>query len=93
MLVKKRTKSKELFILELLNKRMNLERKEKQRYFNLKKGFEGEMRFDDFIEKLQCECLILHDLLLEVNHTMFQIDSLLIMQKQLYIYEIKKLSW
>lgn len=35
---KSRTKSNELIIIELLSKRMNLDSKVRQHYFNLKKG-------------------------------------------------------
>lgn len=89
MIYKLRTKSEELSILEILNKRMNLPRKDKHHYYNLKKGYEGEVRFDSLTEKFQSECLILNDLLLEINHTTFQIDSLMITQGKLYIYEVK----
>lgn len=86
---KSRTKSNELIILELLNKRKNLASKDKHHFFNLKKGYEGEILFDSFTEKLQCECLILNDLLLEVNSTTFQIDSLIITPGKIYFYEVK----
>ncbi|WP_319418059.1 nuclease-related domain-containing protein [Virgibacillus necropolis] len=55
----------------------------------MKKGYEGEVLFDELTEKLQCECLILNDLLLEVNNTYFQIDSLIIMQRKFHLYEVK----
>lgn len=86
---KPRVKPQELIILELLNKRKKLTSKEKQHYLNLKKGFEGEMLFDTFTEKLQCECLILNDLLLVVNNTTFQIDSLIIAGERIFFYEVK----
>jgi len=89
MAYKPRTKSKELIILEILNDRMILDAKYKQHYFNLKKGYEGEMLFDSLTEKLQCECLILNDLLLEVNNTIFQIDSIIITGETIYLYEVK----
>ncbi len=76
MLYKARTKSKELLIMELLNTRMNLSSTDKQYYHSLKKGYEGEVLFDALTEKLQCECFILNDLLLNINNTNFQIDSL-----------------
>src|SRR5699024_8047231 len=38
---------------------------------------------------LQCECLVLNDLLLEVNNTTFQIDSLIISQGRIHLYEVK----
>lgn len=86
---KSRTKSVELLVMEVLFKRMNLSEKDLQRYFNLKKGFEGEVMFDSFTEKLQCECYILNDLLLQVNNTTFQIDSLIIHPETIYFYEVK----
>lgn len=86
---KPRTKSKEMVILEFLNRRKKLTSKEKQHYLSLKKGFEGEELFDSFTEKLRCECLILNDLLLEVNNTTFQIDSLIITGGMILFYEVK----
>ena len=68
---------------------MDLYSKDKQYYFSLKKGYEGEMLFDTFTEKLQCDCLVLNDLLFEVSNTTFQIDTLLIMHKKIYFYEVK----
>lgn len=89
MLYKPRTSPKELIILELLNKRMELTSKEKQYYFSRKKGYEGEKMFDTSTEKLQCDCLILNDLLFEVSNTTFQIDSLIMMSENIYFYEVK----
>ncbi|MBY0096902.1 nuclease-related domain-containing protein [Mesobacillus maritimus] len=89
MSYKCRTESKELQALKLLNTRMDLSAKDKQHYLNLKKGFEGERRFDRQTETLQCECLILNDLLLKVSNTVFQIDSLLICSETIYLYEVK----
>ncbi|TXL64070.1 NERD domain-containing protein [Cerasibacillus terrae] len=89
MFYKPRTKPKELITLELLNNRMIFSRKALLYYRSLKKGYEGEVLFDQLTEKLQCPCFILNDLLLEVNHTTFQIDSLIIIQGQIYFYEVK----
>lgn len=86
---KSRTESKELQALRYLNTRMNLSTKDKQHYLNLKKGFEGEVMFDLLTETLQCECLILNDLLFKVNNTLFQIDSLIICSETLYLFEVK----
>ncbi|WP_342728897.1 MULTISPECIES: nuclease-related domain-containing protein [Virgibacillus] len=47
------------------------------------------MLFDSLTEKLQCECLILNDLLLIVNNTTFQIDSLIILAGKIYFFEVK----
>ncbi|WML43926.1 nuclease-related domain-containing protein [Neobacillus sp. PS3-40] len=86
---KSRTKSAELLILKSLNDRMDLSDKDKQHYFNLKKGYAGEILFDVMTEKLQCECYILNDLLLKFNNTMFQIDTLLITSETIYFFEVK----
>lgn len=85
---KSRTKSDELKILSYLNTRMKLPENYQQRYLSLKKGFEGEVMFDLLTEKLQCDCLILNDLLLKVNHTTFQIDTLII-KDSLHVFEVK----
>lgn len=89
MIYKRRVKPDELIVLDQLKKRMKLSNSEEQHYFSLKKGYEGEVIFDSYTEKLQCECLILNDLLFEVNRTTFQIDSLILTQEKIYYYEVK----
>jgi hypothetical protein len=86
---KSRTKSTELLILESLNNRMNLSHEDKKHYFNLKKGYKGEVQFDSLTEKLQCDCFILNDLLLKFNNTWFQIDTLIIFSEDIYLFEVK----
>lgn len=92
MIYKTRQKPQELLILELLNQRMKLGKSDLQHYLSLRKGYEGEIYFDSFTEKLSCDCLILNDLLLEVNSTVFQIDSLIIMQGKIHFFEVKTFS-
>ncbi|TFJ92000.1 nuclease-related domain-containing protein [Lentibacillus salicampi] len=89
MLYKPRTKPAELQILSALNTRMTLSTKDRQHFFNLSKGYEGEVKFDALTEKLQCDCYILNDLLLQANNATFQIDTLIITAKTIYIYEVK----
>jgi len=89
MIYKSRTEAIELLILKSLNNRMDLSEKEKQHYVSLKKGYEGELLFDTLTEKLQCDCLILNDLLLKNNSTLFQIDSLIITSDTIFLYEVK----
>lgn len=86
---KSRTESKELQILKLLYRRMDLPDQMKQYYFNLKKGFEGEVKFDLLTKELQCECFIFNDLMLSINNTAIQIDSLIIASETIYIFEVK----
>ncbi|WP_066311364.1 nuclease-related domain-containing protein [Bacillus sp. FJAT-29814] len=89
MAYKNRTQPEELIILRLLNIRMILSEADKQYYFALKKGYEGEVMFDQLTEKLQCECYVLNDLLLKVNNKTFQIDTLIILYKKILIFEVK----
>lgn len=88
MIIKPRFESDELKILGFLNVRVGLPLEIKQNYANLKKGFEGEVMFDCLTAELQCDCLILNDLLLKNNNSIFQIDSLVIADK-LYLFEVK----
>jgi hypothetical protein len=68
---------------------MILSDQEKKNYYNLEKGFEGEVKFDLLTEKLQSDCLVLNDLLLEVNNSVFQIDTAIIFQKTIYLFDVK----
>ncbi|MBP1932779.1 nuclease-related domain-containing protein [Ammoniphilus resinae] len=86
---KPRTESNEFIILKSLNTRMTLSAKDNQHYLHLKKGYEGEFMFDLLTDKLQCECLILNDLLLKSNNTTFQIDSLVILSDTIHLFEVK----
>jgi hypothetical protein len=88
MAYKSRTESKELRVMKSLFYRMDLSEKDKQYYYNLKKGYEGEVLFDSLTEMLQCECLILNDLRLKVNNTTFQIDTV-ILSELIYLFEVK----
>jgi hypothetical protein len=89
MAYKSRIESDELLILRILNRRMGLTAEEHQYYLNMEKGFEGEVQFDLLTEKLQSECFILNDLLLEVNNSKFQIDTTIIFQETIYPFEVK----
>ncbi|NHC39322.1 NERD domain-containing protein [Bacillus sp. MM2020_1] len=89
MSFKPRIESNEIKILRSLNLRMNLESKQKQRYHNLVKGFEGEVMFDALTEKLQSPSLILNDLLLEANGSKCQLDSSIIFQEKIILFEVK----
>jgi hypothetical protein len=92
MIVKERTKPEELVILQTLKPRMNLEEKDLLNLFTLEKGYEGEVQFDHWFTDYRAECLIINDLLLEVNGTLFQIDSLVITQDRLHLFEVKNME-
>ena len=88
MIFKSRVERGEITLLKSLHARMDLTDEEKRYFLNLKKGFDGEVMFDALTVKLQSDCLILNDLLLEVGGGRFQIDTLII-HERLYIFEVK----
>lgn len=89
MILKYRHESDELKMMNLLHCRMEFTEKEKQRHFKLRKGYEGEVKYDEWMESLEIEHLTLNDLLLEMNDTTFQIDSSVIVQDALLLFEVK----
>ncbi|QCJ40477.1 NERD domain-containing protein [Bacillus sp. S3] len=89
MAYKSRPVPKKLMILRLLNTHLTLSENDKQYYYNLKKGYEGELKFDSLTEKLQCQCYILNDLLFKVNNTLFQIDTLIIFSGRIHFSDVK----
>ncbi|MEH7356854.1 nuclease-related domain-containing protein [Neobacillus drentensis] len=89
MLLRSRYESDELMAMRYLNTRMELTKKEKFHYLNLEKGYEGEVQFDLQAESLQEERYILNDMLLEVNNSFFQIDTLIISQGVIHLLDIK----
>jgi len=86
---KKRLKSHELRALDSLNARMELSSKDKQHYAYLEKGYQGELVFDQLTSRLQNDLYILNDLCLEHNKSFFQIDTLIISQLMIYLFEVK----
>ena len=86
---KERTEPIILSKLRILNKRLDLADEEKRYFSYLDKGYKGELQFDAMTEKLTSSCLILNELLLEVERTTFQIDTLIIFAGTLYLFEIK----
>ncbi|WP_051237947.1 nuclease-related domain-containing protein [Lacticigenium naphthae] len=89
MLLKSRTKPNQLLALEYLTNRIELKLEHKNYLTALQKGFAGEKQFDQLTNKLNESCLVLQDLHLELNHSHFQIDTLILTNEQVYLYEIK----
>lgn len=89
MFKKNRYESEELRVMKALNNRMELAEKEKQYYLNLQKGFEGEVMFDAHLHKVGIQSFVLNDLLFEWSHSHFQIDSLMILQQLINLFEVK----
>ena len=89
MILKDRPEPLELRLLKLLDARTELEEKEKKYLHNKAKGYEGEKMFDLLTGKLDPPSYLLHDLLLESNNSKFQIDTLMIRQDSLFLFEVK----
>ncbi|NHM31892.1 nuclease-related domain-containing protein [Neobacillus terrae] len=89
MLIKPRTEPEELLLLRILNTRWNLDPKEASNYLHLEKGYLGEKQFDLLLKDLKGDWLMLNDLLFDCSNTVFQIDSLLISQGTIYLFEVK----
>ncbi|MGG1397997.1 nuclease-related domain-containing protein [Bacillus salipaludis] len=79
----------DLIKMRSLHARMNLTPTEKKYYLNREKGFAGEVMFDKLTEKLESDCLILNDLLFELNNTEFQIDTTIIFQNTISLFDVK----
>ncbi|WP_433748287.1 nuclease-related domain-containing protein [Falsibacillus pallidus] len=89
MFLKQRKIPIELEVYNYLKARTNFSEDENNYYGNLAKGFLGEVQLDEWLQEGSINLLILCDLLFEVNHTTFQIDSLGISQNKIYLFEIK----
>lgn len=89
MLIKPRKKSISHLILESLYYRKILSFQDKKRYENQVKGFNGEQQFDHFINHSQQQGFVVNDLFLSSKETNYQFDSILILNKQVNIYEVK----
>ncbi len=89
MIIKARLEPLKIILLRSLNARMHLSNKGVSNYTILKKGFEGELKSDVWLEGLSEGWLIIHDLLLEYNNSTFQIDTLLISQDKIYPLDVK----
>ncbi|MBU9714585.1 nuclease-related domain-containing protein [Evansella tamaricis] len=83
----------EYLIMESLSNRMKFSKSEEEQYFAIKKGYEGEVLFDSYYENCPENWLILNDLWLKSNNSIFQIDSLLITSTAHYIFEVKNLTY
>lgn len=89
MIIKERCRPIELEIMKYLNVRRELTVTDAKSYSALIKGYDGELEFDKWAEHLLCDCLILNDLLLEYDHNIFQIDTLLITYETIYLINVK----
>lgn len=89
MILKPLTEPLELKLMRQLNSRMTLSEKERAKYWNLEKGYEGEVRFEKLLQCLSNDQLLINDLLLECSNSHFQNDSILILPETIYLFEVK----
>ncbi len=83
----------ELRIYQILQKRKKLTVDDQRNVTNLKVGYEGEKEFFAFLHRLlPAETLLLHSLQLSHNGSEFQIDSLLIWQNTIYLFDVKNFT-
>ena len=93
LVLKSREKSSQLKGYESLNSRLSLSKDELSKYNHLKTGLEGEITFDNLVQtRLNKDILILNDLLLSVNGSSIQIDSLILMNNSVYIFEVTSVA-
>lgn len=90
MFLRCRTESDLLKLLGFLNGRMSFTEDVLKQYLYLKKGYEGEVAFDQLTAaNLNQNIFILNDIMLEISQSKFQIDSSLIIQDTIIPCEVK----
>jgi hypothetical protein len=90
MLFKSRTEPKILIKLRILNARMKLSEDVQLKYFNLEKGYQGEIEFDSLTEQLPGNGHIINDLLFRnKNSEECQIDTSIIFYETVTIFDVK----
>lgn len=87
LVLKERKEPGELKLLRMLKARGGLV--DESRFWNLEKGYRGEVLFDKWFSELDGEWIVVNDLLLEYAGSLFQIDSLVIGADRVYLFEVK----
>lgn len=89
MIIKERTKSVTTHVMESLYCRGRLDEKRQKEYRNAIKGLEGERRFDEVVASTVTNGYVLNDLMLKDGTSLSQIDSLIVTENSVHIFEIK----
>jgi hypothetical protein len=92
LILKQRGIPRNLKFASSLHARRELTEEEGRTYRAYRKGFEGEKQFDDWINPVAENAVVLHDLLLEHLNSVFQIDSLFIQRNTIHLFEVKNLE-
>lgn len=93
MIIKERKFDLELSYLLQLSIRANLSHEDNEEIDTRIKGINGERSFDHLVEQYLKHGLVLNNLRFIINKQYFQIDSLVIMNGQIFIFEIKNLYY
>ncbi|WP_342488592.1 nuclease-related domain-containing protein [Cytobacillus sp. FSL W7-1323] len=91
-IIKPLNPSHQLQLLRALSVRKEFSLDEKQYFHLLLKGYEGEKRWREYLNGFPSEIPILFDLTLKSNHTIFQVDALMVHQHHITFFEIKNFS-
>ncbi|WP_240190051.1 nuclease-related domain-containing protein [Bacillus sp. P14.5] len=89
MKIKERTESKELMIYRAVHFRKSLNREEEKHFFNIEKGFLGEQHFDEWLQPVLNDKILLPDMQFMKNSNFSQIDTILLTSQLNYIFEVK----
>lgn len=93
MFINERTKPHELIYYEALSARTSLMKKESAKFENVKKGYEGEMLYDQIFDSIgHGNVLIYRDLFLSIDGSVTQYDTLIISDIGIISNEIKNFS-
>ncbi|CAM4159443.1 nuclease-related domain-containing protein [Jeotgalicoccus halotolerans] len=93
MFINERTKPHELIYYEALSARTSLMKQESAKFGNVKKGYEGEMLYDQIFDSIgHGNVLIYRDLFLSIDGSVTQYDTLIISDSGIISNEIKNFS-
>lgn len=87
--MKNRERPFELKVYDALLHRKPFSEKEKSKHRKLKRGYEGELLFDNYLEKIPSDYILLKDYWLSHNNRFFQIDHALLINNRFYLYDVK----
>ncbi|MGX6445946.1 nuclease-related domain-containing protein [Neobacillus sp. K501] len=89
MVIQERPIPLDLLIFRVLLARMQLSESEMTNFKVRQKGYEGELKSDEWLKGLNDQLLVLHGLLLEYDGSRFQIDTLIIANEKIYLLDVK----
>ncbi|HBV22361.1 MAG TPA: hypothetical protein DEB42_01025 [Jeotgalicoccus sp.] len=93
MFINERTKPKELLFYEALAARTALTKREAKDLSKMKKGYEGEILYDQIFESIGHDNVIIYrDVCLNIDNSVTQYDSLIVSDKGIISNEIKNFS-